>query len=135
MSVLNVFLLVIFIIVAILLILLVLIQNEEGDSVGGIFAGGSSSAFGSRAGNVLTKTSSILGALFFVLSISLALLNRTPNSDKGIEEAGRQAASSQTEQLDDGSTIPLQYQPPERTEDISDKEVGETAPLAPVQAE
>jgi preprotein translocase subunit SecG len=88
MAVLNVVLLVLFIIVAALLILLVLVQNEEGDSLGGVFAGGSSSVFGSRSGNILTKASSVLGALFLILSFSIALVNRTP-SDDGVKAAGR----------------------------------------------
>jgi preprotein translocase subunit SecG len=96
MGILGIVLLVLFIIVAILLILLVLIQNEEGDSLGGIFAGGSSSAFGSRSGNVLTRTTSILGALFLVLSLSLALINRNPVGS-GVESAGRQQAAGQDE--------------------------------------
>ncbi|AEJ19962.1 preprotein translocase subunit SecG [Gracilinema caldarium] len=89
MGLINVLLLVLFVIVAILLILIVLVQNEEGDSLGGVFAGGSNSAFGSRSGNVLTKTTSILGALFLILSFSLALINRTP-SDKGVKAAAQQ---------------------------------------------
>jgi preprotein translocase subunit SecG len=92
MGVLNVFsvvLLVVFIIIAILLVLLVLVQNEEGDSLGGIFAGGSASAFGSRSGNVLTRTTTVLGALFLIISLGLALLNRTPG-DAGVESAGQQ---------------------------------------------
>ncbi|AEF86312.1 translocase [Treponema primitia ZAS-2] len=92
MGVFSVVLLVFFVIAAILLILLVLIQNEEGDSLGGIFAGGSSSAFGSRSGNVLTRATSILGAIFLVLSLGLALLNRTP-SGAGVEAAGRALSS------------------------------------------
>jgi preprotein translocase subunit SecG len=91
MGVLNVLLLVLFIIVAVLLILIVLVQNEEGDSLGGIFAGGSGSAFGSRSGNVLTRTTTVLGALFLILSLSLALINRTP-SGAGVEAAGRASA-------------------------------------------
>jgi preprotein translocase subunit SecG len=88
MGILGIVLLVFFVIVAILLILLVLVQNEEGDSLGGIFAGGSSSAFGSRSGNVLTRATSILGAVFLVLSLALALVNRSP-SGSGVEAAGR----------------------------------------------
>jgi preprotein translocase subunit SecG len=84
--------LVFFIITAILLILLVLIQNEEGDSLGGIFAGGSSSAFGSRSGNVLTRATSVLGGIFLVLSLGLALLNRTPGGT-GVESAGRELST------------------------------------------
>ena len=88
MSVFGIVLLVFFVIIAILLILLVLAQNEEGDSLGGIFAGGSGSAFGSRTGNVLTRATSVLGALFLIISFGLALANRTP-SGSGVEAAGR----------------------------------------------
>lgn len=89
MTILGTVLLVFFIIVAILLILLVLVQSEEGDSLGGIFAGGSGSAFGSRSGNVLTRATTILGSLFLIISLGLALLNRTPGAT-GVEAAGRE---------------------------------------------
>jgi preprotein translocase subunit SecG len=89
MGVLGVVLLVFFILIAVLLILLVLVQNEEGDSLGGIFAGGSASAFGSRSGNVLTRATTVLGALFLIISLGLALLNRTPGG-AGVEAAGQQ---------------------------------------------
>ena len=88
MGILSIVLLVFFVIVAIMLILLVLIQDEEGDGLGGIFAGGSGSAFGSRSGNVLTRTTTILGALFLVISIGLALIHRSPVG-RGVEQAGR----------------------------------------------
>ena len=88
MGILGILLLVFFVIVAILLILLVLAQNEEGDSLGGIFAGGSGTAFGSRSGNVLTRATTILGTLFLVISLGLALMNRSP-SGTGVERAGR----------------------------------------------
>jgi preprotein translocase subunit SecG len=87
MSILSIVLLVFFVIIAVLLVLLVLVQNEEGNSLGGIFAGGSTSAFGSRSGNVLTRTTTVLGALFLIISLGLALLNRTPG-DTGVEAAG-----------------------------------------------
>jgi preprotein translocase subunit SecG len=92
MAILSTVLLVFFVIVAILLVLLVLVQNEEGDSLGGIFAGGSSSAFGSRSGNVLTRATTVLGTLFLIISLGLALLNRTPGGT-GVEEAGRELSS------------------------------------------
>jgi len=95
MAILSTVLLVFFVIVAILLVLLVLVQNEEGDSLGGIFAGGSSSAFGSRSGNVLTRATTVLGALFLIMSLGLALLNRTPGGT-GVEAAGRELSSDST---------------------------------------
>jgi len=89
MAILSTVLLVVFVLVAILLVLLVLIQTEEGDSLGGIFAGSSGSAFGSRSGNVLTRTTTVLGSLFLIISLGLALLNRTPGGT-GVEAAGRE---------------------------------------------
>ena len=95
MGILSVVLLVLFVAIAVLLVLLVLIQNEEGDSLGGIFAGGSSSAFGSRSGNVLTRATTVLGSLFLIISLGLALLNRTP-AGAGVEEEGRRLSIEET---------------------------------------
>ncbi|GAB6393107.1 MAG: Preprotein translocase subunit SecG [Treponematales bacterium] len=104
MGVLSVVLLVFFVVVALLLVLLVLAQNEEGDSLGGIFAGGSGSAFGSRSGNVLTRATSVLGGLFLLISLALALVNRTPGGG-GVEKAGRELApESATEWWNEGNS-------------------------------
>ncbi len=108
MGVIGIVLLVFFIIVALLLVMLVLVQDEEGDSLGGIFAGGSSSAFGSRSGNILTKATSVLGVLFLVLSLGLALVNRS-DTGTGVEAAGRQISTEAggswvDEAIDDAST-------------------------------
>jgi len=80
MDLLSIILLVFFIIVSILLVLLVIIQDQDNDDLGGIFSGASSSAFGSRATNVVVKFTYILGGLFFVFAFSLAILNRIPSS-------------------------------------------------------
>ena len=88
MGILGIVLLVFFVIVAILLVLLVLAQGEDSDGLGGIFGGGSGTAFGSRSGNVMTRATTILGSLFLVISIGLALTHRTP-SGTGVERAGR----------------------------------------------
>jgi preprotein translocase subunit SecG len=124
MGILSTVLLVFFVIIAILLVLLVLVQNEEGDSLGGIFAGGSGSAFGSRSGNVLTRTTTVLGALFLIVSLGLALLNRTPGGS-GVEAAGRELSSEAvgTNWLDD--ELNTQSQP--ETEDAPVFELNEAA--------
>lgn len=77
MGILSILLLVIFVIVSLLLIFLVIIQDEDSDSLGGIFAGGSGSAFGSRSSNVVIKITYVLGALFFVTAFSLAIINKS----------------------------------------------------------
>ena len=97
MSGISIALLVFFIIVAFLIVGLVLLQNEEGDSLGGLFSGGSNSAFGSRSGNVLTKATYTLITLFFVVTFFLAWLNKSPG-DSGLQQDARiQQAETATE--------------------------------------
>jgi preprotein translocase subunit SecG len=136
MGVLGILLLVFFVIIAVLLILLVLVQNEEGDSLGGIFAGGSGSAFGSRSGNVLTRGTSLLGALFLIISLGLALVNRSPG-DSGVEAAGRQAASGANKEwwLEDtssGAVTPEVIAPESAAPDIVTPEAATPESVAPI---
>ena len=89
MGVIGVILLVFFVIICILLVCLVLLQNEEGGGIGGLFGGANSTAFGSRSGNILTKTTYIFVALFFVVAFSLALINKAP-AIQSLDESGVQ---------------------------------------------
>jgi preprotein translocase subunit SecG len=97
MGILGVFLLVVFIIACILLIFMVIIQDSESDSLGGVFAGGSGSAFGSRSTNVVIRFTYVLGALFFVCAFSLALINK---SSVGNVEKAAQSQSKETTSTD-----------------------------------
>lgn len=78
MGVIGVVLLVFFVIVCVFLVLLVLIQDNGENGMGGLLGGRGTTAFGSHSGNVLTKATFIFAALFFVLTISLALINKKP---------------------------------------------------------
>ena len=94
---LGITLLVLFVIICAIIIFLVLLQNEEGDSLGGLFSGGSNSAFGSRSGNILTKATYTLITLFFVVTFFLAWLNKSPG-DSGLQQDARiQQAETATE--------------------------------------
>jgi len=95
MGILSTVLLVFFVINAVLLVLLVLIQNDEGSGLGGLFGGGSNTAFGSRSGNVLTRATTVLGSLFLVISLSLAFISRTPGTS-GVEEEGLRLSSQES---------------------------------------
>lgn len=95
MELLTTVLLVFFVLVAILLVGMVLIQDEQGDGLAGMFGGGSTSTFGSRAGNVLTKTTSILGGLFIVVALCLAIAYRTKDTGD-VAAAARQEGGSST---------------------------------------
>lgn len=97
MGVVSVILLVVFGLTALLLILIVMLQDEQGEGLGGIFGGGGASGqIGNRKGNFLTKTTSILGAVFILSSLGLAWLNRTPDLGN-VEAAARQNSSEQFE--------------------------------------
>ena len=90
MALLGIVLLVLFVLSAILLIVLILLQDEQGEGLGGLFGGGSSAAFGSRSGNVLTRFTSILGAIFLTCSFGLAWVNKTPESGDVLGAARRE---------------------------------------------
>jgi|SRR5208282_1621709 len=97
MGILSVFLLVIFVIACILLVLMVIIQDSDSDSLGGIFAGGSGSAFGSRSTNVVVRFTYVLGAIFFVCAFSLALLNKSSvgNVEKAAQSQTKDSAATE----------------------------------------
>lgn len=85
----SILLLVIFVISALLIVALVMIQDEGGEGLGGIFGGGGGSQqIGNRSGNILTKTTSILGAVFMLTAFGLAWFNRSEGGD--LQEAAAQ---------------------------------------------
>ncbi len=96
MGFLSILLLVIFILASLLLVGLVLLQDEQGEGLGGIFGGGGSSAMGPRSGNVLTRFTSIVGAIFLFCAFALAWLNRTPESGDVLRAAKQGAAQERT---------------------------------------
>ncbi len=81
MGVLSIILLVIFVAVCALLIFMVVIQDQEGEGLGGVFANAGNAAFGARSTNVVVKFTYVLGALFFVIAFSLAMLNKGPRPE------------------------------------------------------
>lgn len=69
------FLLFFFVIDCVLMCLVVLMQRGKQEGLGAAFGGGlMDSTFGAQTSNVLVKTTVILAAIFFILSISLARL-------------------------------------------------------------
>jgi preprotein translocase subunit SecG len=87
MSLLSILLLVIFVIAALIMMLVILVQDDQGEGIGGIFGGGSTTPFGSRSGNILTRFTAIMAAVFIMGAFSLAWVNRTPESADIVEKA------------------------------------------------
>ncbi|MFW6229262.1 MAG: preprotein translocase subunit SecG [Alkalispirochaeta sp.] len=85
---------VIFVVTSVFLVLVVLLQDESSDGLGGIFGGGGASQVGNRSGNILTRITSVLAAVFLLSSFGLAWLNRTP--DTGDVEAAARRLEAQS---------------------------------------
>ena len=98
MVVVSILLMILFIVSALLLIFMVLIQDDQGDGLGGMFGGGSSTPFGSRSGNILTRFTSILGVIFMGSAFALAWIN-VSDTEGDVEGAARRMANdaAQTE--------------------------------------
>jgi preprotein translocase subunit SecG len=96
------FLIISYLIIAIAIIGLVLIQRGKGADMGSSFgAGASATLFGSSgSGNFLTRATTLLGILFFVISILLSNLGSKPKP--------RIASSSEFENIED--TVPVTTQ-------------------------
>ncbi len=80
---------ILFIISAILLVGIVLLQDEQGDGMGGIFGGGSGTAFGSRSGNILTRVTSILSVIFLVSAFVIGFINSTSSGEDIMEQTAK----------------------------------------------
>src|SRR4030065_2978491 len=99
MGLVSVILLVLFVIVSLLMMLVVLIQDAQGEGIAGMFGGAGTTPMGSRSGNVLTRFTSVLGALFLFGAFALAWLNRTPESSN-LEARARAERLRQTQSTD-----------------------------------
>ena len=87
MGLVSILILILFVLSALILILVILIQDDQGEGLGGLFGGGSSSAFGPRTGNVLTRFTSVVAAIFLVSAFGIAWLNRSPEAGDILQKA------------------------------------------------
>ena len=95
MGVLGIILLVVFCVAALLLLFLIAIQDENSTGLGGIFGGNSDSAFGSGTAGFLTKATAALAIIFMVLSLVVAIVNKS--SDDQIQNMIKAQQTTQVE--------------------------------------
>ncbi len=110
MGVFGIVLLVLFSIVCAFLIFMVVIQDQEGEGLGGVFAGAGNAAFGSRSSSVVVRITYVLGALFFVIAFGLAVLNKSDAAS--VDKALRAAEGQATEWWDKGAAPATQAPAP-----------------------
>lgn len=81
-------LLIVFLLVTLALIGVILVQRSEGGGLGIGSSQGMGSFMGGRGtANLLTRTTAILGTIFFVLALTLALLDRGTSANRSILDA------------------------------------------------
>ncbi len=96
MGIVGVVFLVVFAIAAFLIIALVLLQDEQGEGFGGLFGGGGAATpFGTGGNNVLVRATTVLGVLFMVSSLVVAISYKTGSDDNVIIESRREAGLGQ----------------------------------------
>ncbi|NVJ64973.1 MAG: preprotein translocase subunit SecG [Gammaproteobacteria bacterium] len=95
----ELFLLISLLIVALLLIGIILIQQGKGAEMGASFgAGASNTLFGAPgAGNFLTKSTTILAILFFVIALSISWIKKRTSDEAGIADEAAKLNQTTTE--------------------------------------
>lgn len=97
------------VIISLLLIGIVLIQRTKGQGAGLSFGNGAEAIFGAQMGNVLTRTTVILGILFLINTTILAMIHpeakeRQSALDQAIEKQQKQEQAVEVAQPADAVT-------------------------------
>ena len=110
---LSILLTVLYVVVCLLLVVVVLMQQGKGGDIAAAFGGsGSQTAFGARTGaSVLTRATTVMGALFMVGAMTLAIMGQRDTSSvlSGVEGPGLQPLAP--------ATLPVEIDPAQETPD------------------
>lgn len=106
-----------YVIICVALIVVILLQSGKGSGLSGIFGsgGGGQTIFGARAGDVMTKTTTVLAICFMGFSLVLALLSARESSSLvgEIEAVGLEVPRPETAPAEAEETAPLTVPPEE----------------------
>ncbi|MES0490618.1 MAG: preprotein translocase subunit SecG [Leptospirales bacterium] len=127
MEILSTLLTITFVVISAILMLVILMQSSRSSGMG-LFGGSSQSAFGASSGDILTKVTGYLTAIFLILALSLAFLKSkesaltTVKGGMNMEETGTTEPNGEnpatTPAEGDDANAPTTSKP---TEDNSDK--------------
>nr|WP_251358378.1 preprotein translocase subunit SecG [Kangiella sp. TOML190] len=105
----QLFLMISLLVVALLLIGIILIQQGKGAEMGASFgAGGSNTLFGAPgAGNFLTKSTTVLAILFFVIALAITgIKNRGVEASNILDDAAEEVKVVTPDNVDSLNAIP-----------------------------
>lgn len=80
--------------VAVALVVIILLQRSEGGGLGMGGGGGGGLVSGRAAGNLLTRTTAILGTVFFINSLALAVIGSHQHKATSILDQAPPASSA-----------------------------------------
>ena len=99
-----------YVLICVSLIVVILLQSGKGSGLSGILGsgGGGQTIFGARAGDVMTKTTTVLAICFMGFSLVLALLSARQSSSLvgEIEAVGLEMPRSEPLAVEEGSPAP-----------------------------
>jgi preprotein translocase subunit SecG len=130
------FVLALHVLICLLLVVVVLLQSGKGGGLAGAFGGGGQAVFGGRgAATVLTRATMVLGGLFFITSLTLALSSgQTPASRSLLQEEARRAAPAQGTAPGSPATLPAPGTPQPGSPLIPQGSPASPAPATPAPA-
>ena len=123
-------LLVVFVIVCLLMSLLILMQRPKQEGLGAAFGGGvTDQVFGARTTNVLQRGTVYLGSLFFIISMTLAILIGKQSKIKSLLESEKVVAEKSADKQE---TPAAEEIPKSLVDELSSAEQPATPPVEQV---
>jgi preprotein translocase subunit SecG len=132
MHILSILLMTVEVVVCLMLIGLVLIQRNKGEGISSAIGGGMGEAiFGAQVGNVVTRTTVVLGIVFLLNTICLTLLlTRSQGHSSGsvMDGVAKPPAAREAPGLPGGAGAPAPVLPSTPAAPVAPAAPGNTAP-------
>lgn len=122
-----------YVVVCLLMMVVILLQQGRGDVASAFGGAGTQTAFGARQGaTVLTKATTVLGALFMIGALVLAIVgHRGPRSI--LSGVGAPKPAQQSAPAKPGATKPASQDPSGTSQPSQAKPSGESTPRPPAE--